>query len=490
MDNIEREEEYKDEYREEYKERDDNNTKKIIIIILILLLLLLGLFFLIKFLFFNQTKEEILLNAGKEYYKDEAKLPYLEGDCYTVSLKELKSEGVLKKVNKFKKCDDEETYVKVCKLESGKIHYVPLLSCTNYKSDDLYKDFVYGEESDIIEDESDVLFKYVPMVINKDALGDISEEEVLADENTHRKYLLLSETKVYSYRDMTWQWKGNVKKYYPNGETDPNKVTYTSKTAPSSEYNLKGEAANVKYYSKGSTPTSCTSKTEFSVVSASTYEAAKKVYHCWSPDLTTEVKSWTPCAERTPALTVKSDPTYVCGTSVNGTPVASNYKCNATCASGLTLSNDRGSCGKYVCPKVWGDWSKTACSGSDCKTKTETEYKWYKLVDGSTSEYYAKAPYPGLVKAGEGKWGEWSKFSTTKYVASETREVKENTLLKIKPVPEDNEKYWQTLSDTPVTLEEMIKIFNDNNYAVETLNDIYEHNMIRYGIVLQYRNKE
>lgn len=479
-----------DEYKEEYKERDDNDGKKIAIIIVLLLLLLLGLFFLIRFLFFNTTKEDLLLDAGKEYFEEEKEdLPVLAGTCVTISLDELKEKNYLEKVNKFKKCDGEKTIVKVCKLESGKLQYAPLLTCTNYNSDELYNDFKYGEENELVENESDINFLFIPKEINKGSLDDIKEVEVIKTENEYRKYVVLSETKVYRYRDMEWLWTGTIKKYYPNGETNSSKVTATSNTQPSSEYTEK-EATTVKYYSTKSYPSTCAEKTEFKITSIATLTAPKTIYSCYSPNGTSILKKWKPCSEA--GLTSTGEPnTYTCGTLTTSPLVSSTAKCG-TCSSGLILSSDGKSCGTYVCPGTWSNWTKTACTGNStvCKSKTETEYKWYKTVDGSTTDYSATAPYPGLIKSGEGKWGEWSKYSTTKYTKSETRDIEENTLLKIKPVDENNSKYWNLLSETPVTMEEMIKIFKDKGYDVETLEDIYNNNMISYGIVLQYRNKK
>ncbi len=478
---------------DEYRERDESSPKKVLIIILIIILSLIGIFFLIKYLFFGASKEDILLEASKEYFsKEESELPSIAGESVVITLDELLDNKLISSKSKFKKCDNEKTFVKVYKLESGKIHYVPLFTCDDIKSDSLYNEWIYGEESDIIEDISDVNYLFVPKIINEEKIKNIETKEVVEKENTYKKYYTVSESKGYRYRDMSWLWEGNIRKYYPNDETDINKVTYTSVTSPSSEYNNKSSKISVKYYSTKTTPSTCTSKTEFQVISKSTYTAPKAIYGCYylNPDIPAYL--FQDCAsaglQSLPNYTIK----YTCGSTVQSETVSKDYKCNATCSSGLTLSSDRSSCGKYVCPSVWSDWTKTACTGgtSVCKSKTETEYKWYKIENGTTSEYFAKAPYEGLTKKGEGKLSNWSKWSTTKVTANETREVEESKLLKIKVVPEDVEDYWTPLSNVPVTLEEMIETFKEKGYEVETLEDIYNHNSITYGLVLQYRNKK
>lgn len=482
-----------DSYNEtgEYVERNETSPKKILIIILIILFLLIGSFFLIRYLFFGDSKEELLLKATKEYIiKDETKLPDLSGEYTIITLDELLENKSVKSKHKFKECNEKETLVKVFKLESGIIHYVPLLTCEDVASDDLYNDWIYGEESDIIENESDLNFLFVPKEINKEALKDLEIKDVVEKENSYQKYYVLSENQNYRYRDMSWIWEGKIRKYYPDQVTDINKVTFTSITSPSTDYPYPSDKISVTYYTANERPASCSSKSEFIVVGKSTYTSPRAIYGCYYVNPEIPALLFQTCKDAGLKELPNYKVQYTCSDNVQGEKVAKNYKCNATCSSDLKLSADRASCGKYVCPSVWTDWTKTKCTGgtSVCKTKVQTEYKWYKLVDGETEEYLSTAPYTGLTKKGEGKKTNWSQWSTTKVVATETREVEQTKLLKLKVVPNDVEKYWTPLSNVPITEAGMIQAFKEKGYKVETLEDIYNHSGITYGLVLQYRN--
>jgi len=69
----------------------------------------------------------VLLENGKEYYeKYPSQLPVEKGECSVITLKQL--EESLANNDKFKTCDKEKTYVRVCYLESEKYHYSAILS--------------------------------------------------------------------------------------------------------------------------------------------------------------------------------------------------------------------------------------------------------------------------------------------------------------------------------------------------------------------------
>ena len=117
----------------------------IIIIIIIIILLLLKSCGCNN----NSNLEGDLLNAGKKYYETNNK-PQIRGTCDTVTLGELIEKNLLKE-NQYSNCDKNNTYVKVCLLESGSYHYAPVLSCPKEEE---YTDWKKGIEADVIPDKT------------------------------------------------------------------------------------------------------------------------------------------------------------------------------------------------------------------------------------------------------------------------------------------------------------------------------------------------
>ena len=125
---------------DDYRDKDDKRVsvlKRLGIAILVILAII------VIFLFLKSCDkigtfdaDKTLLEAGKEYYEyNEHLLPAAAGDCEKVTLTTLSQEGLINK-SKYKECGTDTTYVKVCKLESGKYHFVAILSCTNNKTED------------------------------------------------------------------------------------------------------------------------------------------------------------------------------------------------------------------------------------------------------------------------------------------------------------------------------------------------------------------
>ena len=144
---------------EELDEEKEENRKKIvkgiffgilvIVAVIIILLLLKGCGK------SNVDRYDDLVKAAKEYYKNYAdKLPESYGDQVTVTLKDLKSENLLKYPDSFSDCADASTYVKVSKLESGNYQYTPVLNCTSEET--TFGGCVTGKESDLEVDSSNV----------------------------------------------------------------------------------------------------------------------------------------------------------------------------------------------------------------------------------------------------------------------------------------------------------------------------------------------
>lgn len=127
----------------------------------------------------------------------------------------------------------------------------------------------------------------------------------------------------------------------------------------------------------------------------------------------------------------------------------------------------------------------------DESTKT-TAYKWYKGTKAESS-YSAVSPQSGATKTSKKKWSDWSDYSTKNPKISDGRERTIETRVKVKlqeikaEVTEDS---WENLAPDFVTEEEMIKIFNENKYEVQTLKDINNFGEIGYKIKMLVRNKK
>ena len=184
--------------------------------------------------------EKVLLEAGKKYYEyNKHLMPASVGECSKVELTTLESLGLLD-VTKFEKCDNEDTYVQVCKLENNSYQWTPWLSCEDKNSDLEYEEENEGTISDLVTDESLVRFMFLPQVLKESAenLGEI--EELWKSEIKYTAYKTLSTTKYYSYKDQMWIWNTVTKTYYTSGgnKTNANDVKEYYPTTPNSKYNL------------------------------------------------------------------------------------------------------------------------------------------------------------------------------------------------------------------------------------------------------------
>src|SRR5574344_616380 len=115
-------------------DKEKSNWLKPILILLGLVLVIFIILFLVKSCGTkektNTDLESILLNAGKEDFTANG-LPEAVGECKTVTLGSLIENDYIEDVTTFATCDNELSYVQVCKLESGVYQYTPVLSCTD-----------------------------------------------------------------------------------------------------------------------------------------------------------------------------------------------------------------------------------------------------------------------------------------------------------------------------------------------------------------------
>lgn len=129
----------------------------------------------------------------------------------------------------------------------------------------------------------------------------------------------------------------------------------------------------------------------------------------------------------------------------------------------------------------------------DLNTKA-TAYKWYKATESETSEYTAVAPknYPDATKTSKSKWSDWSSWTSKNPKTSDkrTRQIETKTKIKLQEIKGTNESSWEKLSQTYVSEEEMITIYKNNKYNVNSIQDINNNGELKYDIKMIIRNKK
>lgn len=244
------------------------------------------------------------------------------------------------------------------------------------------------------------------------------------------------------------------------------------------------------------------------------------------------------------ATVVKYTP-YKCGTTDNKMiyEIGTIYSCASTTATGDAIYNDRVESASSPCyEKKWTN-VQTECDpkSSDCLVKEITLYNWYKYVgegektyypSKSTTAsgekvYYTEAPIEGAIKdestkataykwykasvkttaeytatpptadskkTNEYKLGSWSEWTTTnpKIDDGRTRTIETKTKIKYQEILSKGEPKWVNVGNNNdyLTLEDMIKLLQNNNYDINTLEDISNNGTIRYQLKMYIRNKK
>lgn len=482
-------------------DRERSPWVKILLVILGIILIIFIVLFLIKACGNGQNNEnanleDTLLKAGKDYYNEEG-LPSAVGECETISLGKLVDLDFIKNDEAFTTCDNDDTYVKVCKLESGKYQYTPLLSCTEERT--VFGEWQEGSETDLVVDKSDVTFTYK------------------------------AERMTKTTTTTTEQTAGTRKSYYPGNGSDASKVKELYVSSPASGYIYRDSSASAsKWYTektKGGTlwnngaysatapsgfPNKLNEKTVASGVSA-TQPAAKDGrtitaqtlyrlgetavayrYKCSSPTSAGYVYSWVVCENRTSTDDYKStvevfygcrtgsaagDSTYDVASTGTGTPAeqnAANAKAAATscpwiensCTSSVKCKSTNGY--KYV-DKEW-QWSTEA-------TVVRSYYPSGSQTSAGENTYFISAPVTNAIRD---KATTTTAFKYYKLVNTTTN----------KEVPGEEVEEWVAVNEDFVTKEELIETLKSLNYEVETLKDVEDNAELRYTVKLEYRSRE
>lgn len=549
---------------DDYGYEDSNNDnsglgRKILIIALVLIAIFLIVFLLKSCNKSNKPSnnafdyESALLDAGKSFYEYNQDLfPSEIGECAQVELETLISRGIVS-ADKFKTCNTTTTYVKVCKLENGSMHYTPWLTCTDKSSESEYGEFKEGNIADVIANESLIKFEFLPQALKTtgSTLGKV--EELWKSDIKYGAYKTLGTSTHYRYKDLLYIWNVQIKKYYTSkGEKSSAKeVNEYYTTAPTNDHVLHdssataykwftSESTKVYYMKNGAKAFSATPVEGYPYNEGGTIVTmyqTRNITGTYSPSLyhecrptknSTAVKyQKEECGKGTDKnFSVETNKFYSCAStasdSVAGNKVSSNTTCNKYSNWSSATQTACDTSNKELCRsasatfynwyKLEGDGNKKYYpSGSasaskekiyytsapvagairDESTKTKA-YKWYKATDGTSSGYSAVAPSEGATKTNTSKWSNWSSWTTKnpKINDGRTRKIESKQKIKLQQILGTTEDSWEDLSDKFVSEDEMINIFKSKNYDVNSLKDINNNGELRYKVKMYIRNKK
>ncbi|MBE6152087.1 MAG: hypothetical protein E7165_02085 [Firmicutes bacterium] len=503
-----------------YRERgEERNWPKLILFILGGIILFLIVFLLVKGCMQgnkNTDIEKALLEAGKSYYNaDITLLPSAIGECKEVTLGNLINKNLISEPDNYSDCNKSETRVKVCKLESGNYHYLPILQCGTTLANDNFGPWKDGSELDLTTDKSDVRFTFKGEYKEVSVDDEAKEEEAWLDELTGINYQTISSTKYYRYRDLMWKWQTTSKEYYSK---DTN--VYYASTPENSYTEKEGTTTGWKWYTE--TKQSSWEKTSNPTVT----EASLFRYICYNGEIK---QSDTVCGEGW--VSVKQGTGYICTKGSIGpytkpcselgsqwkeygrqyscdgsNVVAKGTVCSITCPTGSILNNDKTECGNMVETTKKQYYPSNSVNASDENKyyleapitgaikdlSTEASVsRYFKTVTTTTSKYYTSAPSIGAVKVGDGIWGNWTAYQKSEPKAyKDTREIETRTKVVYKKINNSSLNNWLPISDDYLSEVELISEFKKLGYRINTLDDIENLEELRYQVKLQYRDRK
>ncbi len=547
-------------YENNRSEKSATFRRRLLIIILIVVAIILFLF-LLKGCTKKGNKpdnkvavdyESTLLEAGKRYFDlNPNKKPTLEGTCEDIELQALIDRELVKSKD-FEKCNVITSYVRVCKLENGKLHYYPWLTCSDKNSESEYKVAQVGTLNNVIADKSVITFRYMPQVLAdaKQELG--PEEELWKDEITYNSYKTLATTTYYRYKDILYRWNVKDKRYYTsNGEKTNAADVYEYYTStPNSNYTERDSGATAyKWYTTSSKKVYAVDKNGTKVYSDTAIEGYPHneggvciEYQTRTVTGTSQPKHYYVCAKSKNSLVYKYQ-LHKCGTSPDA-DLAYEIDNFWTCGSGSEedLLNGKVNSSSTTC-KTYSNWQN---SEKSCDTSLDTcrrinphcYYTWYKLESdgdrkyypsGSSSAsgenvYYTSAPVSGAVKdesssataykwfnstsrvtdylavapsgdatkTGESRETEWTSYSTNNPQTNDGRDrtIESKVKIKLQEIKGMTDASWKDLATEYLSLDEMIHTCQLNKYDVNTLEDIQNNGELKYKLQMLIRNKK
>ncbi len=463
-----------------YRERNVMTKLPMILLISIGVLLLIILGF---FLFKNLNKsskfdvETEFTKIGKEYYnKYSSELPKETYECTSVSLENILAKGLVKKVENYSSCNKYNTKMKVCKLKGNSYQYTPMLVCDGINTEEKFSDWKVGTVANLIADSSDVAFGFLGYKkIKKEAAEPVEKWE---DEITVKDYNVISKTTYYRYRDKEWQWQEKKTEYFTNNDVGTNLAYYA--TSPNSDYtNSDSQTTAYKWY------------TQVNVGTAPT-----KLYKCKNPLGSATSTTTTPCSESIDGKTETVKEFYTCDVVERGksnyTEVEQNSSCDCSSekyGTNCAVKRSYYPSSEEVANRETVYYVSAPVSGAikDVTTKLNAS-RYYKEVITTTDKYYQKAPTVTSIKVGDGRWGSWSEYSTTKPKEYDTRTIESRNKIKYE-LKDSSTDDWDKISDDYLTLEEFINKLKSLEYNVNSIKDINNNEELKYDVQLKYRNK-
>lgn len=129
----------------------------------------------------------------------------------------------------------------------------------------------------------------------------------------------------------------------------------------------------------------------------------------------------------------------------------------------------------------------------DTSTKT-TAYKWYKESKSTTTKYTALPPsgYYSATKSSDYEWTDWSNWSTKNPKVSDgrSRTIEKKNKIKLQQNMGNETDGWESLSTNYLSENEIINLYKEKGYKIETLQDITNNGETRYELKLYIRNKK
>ena len=442
-------------YTEYNEEKNKIPWMRVLISFLILLVIILVILLLLRSCGKPSLRND-LIEAAKDYYElYPDQLPSEIGECFTVTLRELEQEGLIK-VSDYETCDKDNTYVNVCYLESGTIHYSAILECeaedTNYG---MWQD---GTENDINEN-SDIRFQFLGEEMNTGTKYYYPNDLTNIDEV--KEYYAAIPSSGYSGQDdeqtgYKWYTEEKVNNYWNNG-------AYSS-TQPSGYINKGNSTTSTKYSIER--PSSASYRVIEEVTLYRYQVLGTKAYWCHAEgDENKATLRYEECGGEYPVEIIQI---YMC----------------------INDPNDQGSTEQKVCEK-FTDWSTESCSSSDtidCESQTgyrytDTMWTWYR-------EDNVRSYYPSGSSSADGENTYYISSPTTGAIKDETTEAIVHKYYKLEEgtTGENSFEEWLHVTDGYVELDEMLEAFQELGYDVYSLNDINKFDQIRYQFQMQYRN--
>ena len=311
--------------------------------------------------------EQDLIQSTEKYLINNTG-PSATGECITITVNDLINTKSTSKKRGYNKCSKAETYVKVCKMPSGKNHYTPVIKCGSVE-DTMFGEFVDGTEMDLVPNKSDVEVMFKPEMF--DTTGGLFYPNDLKEAKDVKEYYLKSpaDKYIYQYRSSTdaykWYKEETGDTYWNNGEfTSSQPIGFDKKGIEGTPIVKIVEVQPVKadYRTIESVKIYRTS----TIIVAHPYR-----YTCYDDKLSGTITTPVKCEERN-ATTHKL--TKSIAYSCNGTTVVPK---DTVCSNGV--------------PTAWSQTRCTSTATTKCEEKngykyTDRIWKWYNT--GKYKKYY------------------------------------------------------------------------------------------------------